>query len=133
MRTGISVEEALELVLAEAKGELPVEEVPLKEAYGRVLAEDLVSLVNHPDQDDTAIDGYACRQEDTLGASRENPVRLRVIGESPAGRPFSGKVGKGEAVAVYTGAPIPEGADAAVIRRALEALAGEIQVDLSVE
>ncbi|GAA6750759.1 molybdopterin molybdotransferase MoeA [Thermus antranikianii] len=114
MRTGISVEEALELVLAEAKGELPVEEVPLKEAYGRVLAEDLVSLVNHPDQDDTAIDGYACREEDTLGASRENPVRLRVIGESPAGRPFAGRVGKGEAVAVYTGAPIPEGADAVI-------------------
>lgn len=114
MRTGISVEEALELVLAEAKGELPVEEVPLKEAYGRVLAEDLVSLVDHPDQDDTAIDGYACREEDTLGASRENPVRLRVIGESPAGRPFAGRVGKGEAVAVYTGAPIPEGADAVI-------------------
>ncbi|MBW6394337.1 molybdopterin molybdotransferase MoeA [Thermus sp. SYSU G05001] len=114
MRTGISVEEALELVLAEARGELPVEEVPLKEAYGRVLAEDLVSLVNHPDQDDTAIDGYACREEDTLGASRENPVRLRVIGESPAGRPFAGRVGKGEAVAVYTGAPIPGGADAVI-------------------
>ncbi|ULR40314.1 gephyrin-like molybdotransferase Glp [Thermus sp. NEB1569] len=114
MRTGITVEEALELVLAEAKGELPVEEVPLKEAYGRVLAEDLVSLVNHPDQDDTAIDGYACREEDTLGASRENPVRLRVIGQSPAGRPFAGRVGRGEAVAVYTGAPIPEGADAVI-------------------
>ena len=114
MRTGISVEEALELVLAEARGKLPVEEVPLKEAYGRVLAEDLVSLVNHPDQDDTAIDGYACREEDTLGASRENPVRLRVIGESPAGRPFAGRVGKGEAVAVYTGAPIPEGANAVI-------------------
>lgn len=114
MRTGITVEEALELVLAEAKGELPVEEVPLKEAYGRVLAEDLVSLVNHPDQDDTAIDGYACRQEDALGASRENPVRLRVIGQSPAGRPFAGRVGRGEAVAVYTGAPIPEGADAVI-------------------
>ncbi|WP_135256843.1 molybdopterin molybdotransferase MoeA [Thermus caldilimi] len=114
MRTGISVEEALELVLAEARGELPLEEVPLKEAYGRVLAEDLVSLVNHPDQDDTAIDGYACREEDTLGASRENPVRLRVIGESPAGRPFAGRVGKGEAVAVYTGAPIPDGADAVI-------------------
>ncbi|WP_038057920.1 gephyrin-like molybdotransferase Glp [Thermus amyloliquefaciens] len=114
MRTGISVDEALALVLEEAKGELPVEEVPLKEAYGRVLAEDLVSLVNHPDQDDTAVDGYACREEDTLGASPQNPVRLRVIGESPAGRPFAGRVGRGEAVAVYTGAPIPEGADALI-------------------
>lgn len=114
MRTGITVEEALALVLAEAKGELSVEELPLQEAYGRVLAEDLVSLANHPDQDDAAIDGYACQQEDVLGASPESPVRLRVIGESPAGRPFSGRVGKGEAVAVYTGAPIPDGANAVI-------------------
>ena len=114
MRTGISVEEALTLVLREAQGELSVEEVPLREAYGRVLAQDLASLVNHPDQDDTAVDGYACRREDTLGASWESPVRLRVIGESPAGRPFAGRVGQGEAVAVYTGAPIPQGADAVI-------------------
>ncbi len=114
MRTNLSVEEALSLVLAEVRGELSVETLPLKEALGRVLAEDLVSLVDHPDQDDTAIDGYACREEDTFGASLERPVRLRVIGESPAGRPFPGEVGKGEAVAVYTGAPIPRGADAVV-------------------
>ncbi|GAA6731685.1 molybdopterin molybdotransferase MoeA [Thermus brockianus] len=114
MRTNLSVEEALALVLAEARGELGVEEVPLREAYGRVLAEDLASRVDHPDQDDTAVDGYACREEDTWGASGDNPVRLRVIGESPAGRPFAGRVGKGEAVAVYTGAPIPPGANAVV-------------------
>lgn len=114
MRTSLTVEEALELVLAEAKGELGVEELPLREALGRVLAEDLPSLVDHPDQDDTAIDGYACRQADTLGASPETPVRLRVVGESPAGRPFSGEVGPGEAVAVFTGAPIPRGADAVI-------------------
>lgn len=71
-------------------------------------------MVNHPDQDDTAVDGYACRWEDTLGASPESPVRLRVIGESPAGRPFAGRIGKGEAVAVYTGAPVPKGADAVI-------------------
>ncbi|MDM7324307.1 MAG: molybdopterin molybdotransferase MoeA [Thermus sp.] len=114
MRTNLTVGEALELVLAEASGELPVEELPLKEAHGRVLAEDLASLVDHPDQDDTAVDGYACRQEDTLGASPENPVRLRLIGESPAGRPFPGQVGKREAVAVYTGTPLPRGSDAVV-------------------
>ncbi|AEV16837.1 Molybdopterin biosynthesis moeA protein [Thermus sp. CCB_US3_UF1] len=114
MRTNLSVEEALELVLGEVRGDLEAEELPLREALGRVLAEDLASLVDHPDQDDTAIDGYACRQADTLGASPESPVRLRLIGEAPAGRPFPGRVGPGEAVAVYTGAPIPEGADAVV-------------------
>lgn len=108
------MEEALELVLREARGELSVEELPLREAYGRVLAEDLASLVDHPDQEDSAMDGYACREEDARAASPENPVRLRVIGEAPAGRPFRGEVGRGEAVAVYTGAPIPKGADAVV-------------------
>jgi molybdopterin molybdotransferase len=114
MRTNLSVEEALSLVLEGARGELGVEELPLREAYGRVLAEDLASLVDHPDQDDTAIDGYACREADTLLASPERPVRLRVIGEAPAGKPFLGEVGQGEAVAVYTGAPIPRGADAVI-------------------
>ncbi|WP_018111712.1 gephyrin-like molybdotransferase Glp [Thermus igniterrae] len=114
MRTNLSVEEALELVLAEARGELATEELPLAQALGRVLAEDLPSLVDHPDQDDTAIDGYACRQVDALSAGPESPVRLRVVGESPAGRPFPGEVGPGEAVAVFTGAPIPRGADAVV-------------------
>ncbi len=108
------MEEALELVLREARGELSVEELPLREAYGRVLAEDLASLVDHPDQEDSAIDGYACREEDARAASPENPVRLRFIGEAPAGRAFRGEVGRGEAVAVYTGAPIPKGADAVV-------------------
>ena len=83
MRTNLSVEEALGLVLEGARGELGVEELPLREAYGRVLAEDLASLVDHPDQDDTAIDGYACREADTLGASPERPARLRVVGEAP--------------------------------------------------
>jgi molybdopterin molybdotransferase len=114
MRTNLSVEEALSLVLEGARGELGVEELPLGEAFGRVLAEDLASLVDHPDQDDTAIDGYACREADTLWASPERPVRLRVIGEAPAGKPFLGEVGQGEAVAVYTGAPIPRGADAVI-------------------
>ncbi|WP_022797335.1 molybdopterin molybdotransferase MoeA [Thermus islandicus] len=114
MRQDLSVEEALELVLREARGELSVEELPLREAYGRVLAEDLASLVDHPDQEDSAIDGYACREEDARAASPENPVRLRFIGEAPAGRAFRGEVGRGEAVAVYTGAPIPKGADAVV-------------------
>ncbi|AFV76767.1 molybdenum cofactor synthesis domain protein [Thermus oshimai JL-2] len=114
MRTNLSVEEALELVLEEARFEPGKEVLPLPEAFGRVLAEDLVSLVDHPDQDDTAIDGYACREEDTLSASPENPVRLRVVGEAPAGKPFLGEVKRGEAVAVYTGAPIPKGANAVV-------------------
>ena len=116
MRANLSVEEALDLVraVALARPYEKTEVLPLREALHRVLAEDLRSLVDRPDQDDTAIDGYACRREDTLSASSEAPVRLKVVGESPAGKPFLGQVGPGEAVAVYTGAPIPKGADAVI-------------------
>ncbi len=113
MRLDVSVEEALDLI-QEAARPLGQEEVPLREALGRVVAEEVRALVDHPERDDSAVDGYACRLEDTLGAGPESPVRLRVLGESPAGRPFLGPVGPGEAVALYTGAPIPPGADAVV-------------------
>ncbi len=114
MRTSLTVEEALAVVLEHTRPLADVEEVPLESALGRVLARDLASGADHPDVDNTAVDGYAARAADTAGASRENPVRLRWIGESPAGRPFSGRLGPGEAVSVYTGAPLPEGADAVV-------------------
>ncbi|HEU4743523.1 MAG TPA: gephyrin-like molybdotransferase Glp [Meiothermus sp.] len=112
MRQNLTVEEALGIILAHVKPFSQTEELPLSQIYGRVLARDLVSQVNHPDQDDTSLDGYAARVEDTLSATPENPVRLKVIGEAPAGQPFPGEVGPGEAVWIFTGAPIPKGANA---------------------
>jgi len=88
--------------------------VPLAEALGRVLASDLASLADHPNVDDTALDGIACRRADTEGASDEAPVTLRLIGESAAGRPFDGEVGAGQAIRIQTGAAVPRGADAIV-------------------
>ncbi len=114
MRVGITVEEALKEVQNRARPIAETERVPLTRALGRVLAEDLAALCDHPDVDNTAGDGYAVRAEDTRDASPEHPARLRRIGESPAGRPFPGRVGPGEAVAIYTGAPLPEGADAVI-------------------
>ncbi len=114
MRQNLTPNEALELLLAHAEPIGALEEVPLEAALGRVLGADLAARVDHPDCDNTAVDGYAARAADTQGATRERPVRLRLIGEAPAGRPFPGRVGPGEAVAVYTGAPLPEGADAVV-------------------
>lgn len=88
------------------------ETVGVAEAAGRYLAEDLAARVSHPSATESALDGIACREADTLGASPDSPTHLRVVGESRAGVPFAGQVGAGECVRIYTGAPVPRGADA---------------------
>lgn len=87
------------------------ERVPLLEALGRVLAEDVRSTIAHPGWDNSAMDGYAVRSADIRGARPETPVELRVVEEVPAGAFPTRSVGPGEATKVMTGAPIPEGAD----------------------
>ncbi len=114
MRESVTVEEALALIEEKTPVLAEAEEVGLADALHRVLAEDVVARVSHPEVDNSAIDGYAARAADTVGASREHPVRLRVVGEAPAGKPYPGRVGPGEAVAIYTGAALPEGTDAVV-------------------
>ena len=109
--TNVSVEEARSLFAALLPPR-PSEHVALTQAYNRTLAADLSALVSHPTDDDSALDGVACREADTLGASPDSPVRLRLVGESRAGAPFEGVVNPGEAARIYTGAPVPEGADA---------------------
>jgi len=109
----ITVTEALASLRAHAV-KLEAENVPLTEALGRTLAQDLASTFDHPSVDNSALDGYACRAADTVGATPENPVTLRVVGDVPAGSIFAGRVGAGEAVGIYTGAPIPDGADAII-------------------
>ncbi len=112
-KTQIGLEEAIGIIQAQARG-LGLERIPLREAYERTLAQTLTSLADHPNCDNSALDGYACRAADTLGASQGAPARLKVVGEVPAGRPFAGAVGPGEAVSIYTGAPVPDGADAII-------------------
>lgn len=109
----ISVSDAIRIVQEKAV-ELPFESCVLSEARGRVLATDLISLVDHPSHDDSALDGYACRLEDSLGASQETPVQLEFLGEIPAGSRFEGEITKGQCLGIYTGAPIPKGADAVI-------------------
>ena len=112
MSAMITVEEALKRVLASAEAPLDEEKVALEAAYGRVLARDLKALRTQPPFANSAMDGYAVRAADTANAS----ATLTVIGESAAGRAFGGAVGPGEAVRIFTGAPMPEGADAIVIQ-----------------
>jgi molybdopterin molybdotransferase len=90
---------------------LPAEMVPLAEAGGRVLARDVVALRDQPPFAASAMDGYACRAADAAPGAR-----LRVIGVAQAGARFEGAVRSGEAVRIYTGAPVPDGADLVVIQ-----------------
>jgi molybdopterin molybdotransferase len=109
----ISVKEALHRILEQIP-RLGRERVPLLQAQGRVLAEDIFSPRNIPPWDNSAMDGYALRQADIAPASRVTPVLLRVLADLPAGRVFQGRVGDGEAVRIMTGAPLPAGADTVV-------------------
>jgi molybdopterin molybdotransferase len=109
----IDVAEARRLVL-ERVSPLPVEEVPLAGALGRVLAADVESAESVPGFDNSAMDGYALRAADSRGASAERPVDLRITDESRAGHPAAAAIGSGEAIRISTGAALPEGADAVV-------------------
>ena len=108
-----SVEEATE-VTEELTPERRTEEVPLRQARGRVLAEGVDSPVDVPGFDRSLMDGYAVRAEDTYGADEADPVTLTVVGTVSAGEPPETVVGEREAAEIATGAPIPDGADAVV-------------------
>ena len=107
----ISVEDARARVLAGLSA-LPAEQVVLTDALGRVLAEDLVSRTTQPPAAVSAMDGWAVRAADVASV----PCRLRPAGYVAAGQRFEGTVGPGEAVRIFTGAPLPDGADAIVIQ-----------------
>lgn len=106
----ISVAEALDRVFALAPAP-QVEEVPLLEAAGRVLLRPLSARRDQPPFAASAMDGYAVRTADARPGAR-----LKVVGEAAAGRGYAGAVGSGEAARIFTGAPLPEGADAVVIQ-----------------
>lgn len=107
----LSVEEALARILADA-APLGAERVAIEAAHDRILAEPVVARLTQPPFDASAMDGYAVRAADVA----KLPVKLTVIGESAAGHPFDGRVGAGEAARIFTGAPVPEGADGVVIQ-----------------
>ena len=106
----ITVEEALAACLALVRP-LGTEIVPLAEAGGRVLAGDAVARRDQPPFAASAMDGYALKASDRVAGRR-----LRVVGEAPAGRAWAGRIGPGEALRIFTGAPVPEGADCVVIQ-----------------
>jgi molybdopterin molybdotransferase len=109
------VADALAAILTGADP-LPEEMVELDRAYHRTLARDVAARRTQPPQAMSAMDGYAVRAAD----AGDLKARLRVIGEVAAGRPFPKKVGAGEAVRIFTGGVIPEGADAIIIQENAE-------------
>ena len=103
----INLDEAWAIVAGEATP-LGSERVELDQPHRRILAEPVVAMVDWPPADVSAMDGYAVREAD--------PSPLRVIGESFAGAGFAGSIGPGECVRIFTGAPLPPGADRVVMQ-----------------
>ena len=112
----IPVDEARARILKGVKP-LPPEDVKLEVALGRVLAKPLKAVRNQPPFDASAMDGYAVVGADLADA----PATLRLIGLSAAGHGFKGKLKRGDCVRIFTGAPVPRGADAVVIQENTEA------------
>ena len=123
MSAPLSVDEALAHILAGAVP-LPSETIAIETARDRILAADLAAKLTQPPFDASAMDGYATRAVDVATL----PATLDIIGESAAGHPFGGRVGPGQAVRIFTGAPVPDGANAIVIQENTERLGDRVVV-----
>jgi molybdenum cofactor synthesis domain-containing protein len=104
------------------------EDVALLEAYNRVLNEDIIASLNVPSFNRSTVDGYAVKAEDTFEADENQPVTLSIAGVVFAGEQPKMVLGKGEAVEIVTGAPLPDGADAVVMLEDAERLDNQLQV-----
>lgn len=124
----ISVEQAIEKILTQAMPVEQTETVDILDALNRVLAEDLYSTIDVPGYDNSAMDGYAVRSEDCLTAGVELPVTQRI----PAGQVGS-PLEPGSAARIFTGAPIPQGADAVVMQERCEASESKVTINTVVK
>lgn len=124
----LTVEEALAQILARVRV-LESETIDVSASLGRVLAEPVVSRREIPPWPNSSMDGYAIRAGDTLAG----PTRLRVVGRVPAGSLPAHPVGAGQAMRIFTGAPMPEGADAVVPQEDVETQGDEVRVPGSVK
>ena len=96
-------------------GKMGMELLPLQECGDRILAENIVASFPSPQFNNSAMDGFAVRSEDTLGSSVDTPVRLNMVSISAAGSPTEVTIGSGECAQCMTGAKIPDGADAVIM------------------
>lgn len=121
MKALLPVADARSRLLSAARPIDDIVNVPLGEADGRVLAADLAARLTQPPFDASAMDGYAVRAEDASTIGTE----LSVIGTASAGHAFEGIVGPGETVRIFTGAPLPQGADSVLIQEDAERIADD--------
>ena len=121
MEKYIEVERAREMILGDVRAPLSSEKVDLLASLGRVLCEEVIADRDVPPQDNSAMDGYGLRAADS-DAARSKPLRMPVLADIPAGRPWSGQLVAGTAVRIMTGAPLPTGVDAVVRRELVEEL-----------
>jgi molybdopterin molybdotransferase len=126
--TLLELEEARQLVLRTVST-LPSEPVPLAEALGRHLAEEVCSTEPVPAFDNSAMDGFALRAADTRAASPATPASLCLVGESRAGSPATRRLGQQEAMRISTGAAIPQGADAVLRVEAARLDSGQVVIE----
>ncbi|AQS41357.1 MAG: Molybdenum cofactor synthesis domain-containing protein [Candidatus Tokpelaia hoelldobleri] len=107
----LSVEEALKTLLADIKP-LAAQTVPLHQAGGRILTSNVAAALTQPPFTASAMDGYALRAQDI----QTTPVQLKIVGEAAAGHSFNGRIRQGEAVRIFTGAPVPDDADTVIMQ-----------------
>lgn len=119
----LPVDEAIARIVTGVEPTLP-DSVAIDAADGRTLARDLVARRTQPPFAASSMDGYALRSADTLSP----PVTLKLVGASVAGKGFSGSVAPGQAVRIFTGAPVPEGADAVLLQENVEASGDAITI-----
>ena len=119
----ISLSEALSLIVSN-RPDYDVISVPLSEALGAQCAQDITAKLTMPPFDASAMDGYALRAQD----ADEGQV-LNIIGQAPAGTAFNGLIAKGQAVRIFTGGPLPQGADTIVIQENVTAAGDKITIE----
>ena len=127
----VTYEQALSIVqerIEAAKPNPPIENLPLPQVQGRVLAEDVAADRGLPPFHRAIRDGYALRAADLTAL----PAVLRCVGEVPAGRPFGAELNSGQCVSIMTGAPLPAGADAVVMVEYTRSLGDDIEIAQSV-
>src|SRR5262249_14678593 len=128
IKSGVISEEDARRKILEKVGPLPERTVPLSGALGCFSAHDIVARLPLPAFDDSAMDGYA-----VIASSCKKGQRLRVTGEQPAGRDKQLRVSHGQAIRIFTGAPVPAGADAVVMQEDVTRDGDEIVINTDVE